>query len=356
MKIKEKQAISLIVLVITIIILSILAATVIISISNTNVINETSKTVFKSDMSTYKETYETYLVTKKLENTSFDRKSLNLTYKDDEFSDIFGNVPDKYKEGLKVVGGELIYESTDETENEVLGQIGMKLEYISKDKSYVGYFADTNGDGTVDGVIFADLCFGGSVSWGNETATISTIDKNVAKDYYVSEESCTALVTSGYASHPVLTAYGDGEDRFYVMALDEVNNGTKYTLYAGVYEVDSFGLAGYESLTSTSRSFGSGYLNTKALLEGWLAEKYGPKQDDLWSYIQSYVDNGWFVPSVEEWTAFMANLDLDWQGAATSTFFDHTAIIAVRDTTYSEPMWAENGLDSAWSVRLAITF
>ena len=57
MKTNEKQAISLIVLVITIIIMAILAATVIITLSNTNVINEANNSVEKANLSSYKERY-----------------------------------------------------------------------------------------------------------------------------------------------------------------------------------------------------------------------------------------------------------------------------------------------------------
>lgn len=36
---------------------------------------------------------------------------------------------------------------------------------IDKTKSYVGSYADLTGDGTVDGVVFADLAVGGSGKW-----------------------------------------------------------------------------------------------------------------------------------------------------------------------------------------------
>lgn len=40
----------------------------------------------------------------------------------------------------------------------MLEELDMKAR-ISKKESYVGYYADIDGDGTVDGVIFADLAF-----------------------------------------------------------------------------------------------------------------------------------------------------------------------------------------------------
>ena len=36
---------------------------------------------------------------------------------------------------------------------------------ISQTDSYVGYYADIEGDGTVDGIIYADLAIGGSGQW-----------------------------------------------------------------------------------------------------------------------------------------------------------------------------------------------
>ena len=42
---------------------------------------------------------------------------------------------------------------------------GTRAEPISKTDSYVGYYADIEGDGIVDGVIYADLAIGGSGEW-----------------------------------------------------------------------------------------------------------------------------------------------------------------------------------------------
>ena len=77
-----KSGISLIVLIITVIVLSILATTVIISISETNIIGKTNAAVFKSDMSNYKEMYQLYLTERLLENSNFPTSSLNVTSSD----------------------------------------------------------------------------------------------------------------------------------------------------------------------------------------------------------------------------------------------------------------------------------
>ena len=58
---RYKKGISLIVLVITIIVMAILASAVIISLSNSNIIENANKQTFKSDMSSYKEAFELYV-------------------------------------------------------------------------------------------------------------------------------------------------------------------------------------------------------------------------------------------------------------------------------------------------------
>ncbi len=42
---------------------------------------------------------------------------------------------------------------------------------ISNTESYVGYYADIDGDRTVDGIIYADLAIGGSGIWHNVSSS-----------------------------------------------------------------------------------------------------------------------------------------------------------------------------------------
>lgn len=320
--IKSKNAISLIVLVITILVITILASAVIISLSNTDVIDETTKTVFKSDMSKYKEIYEMYVTNQLANDSTFDRTKLTLTYEDAEFSKIFGNISDKHKEGLKVIDGMLIYQSTDETEQEIVESMGMNLEFISKTDSYVGYFADIDGDGVVDGVIFVDLCKGGSGKWNKPsgtpiiTYTISPIeDKSTVKDYYISQASYMVKGANGYGTYPVLKSIGKGEDRFYVMALEDVNSGTNYYWYNSASGNNTL----YEV---TSNTFGYGKQNTHVMIEKWNSKVFGEQNaQDIWGVIQDQVYGGkeektlenvkWFVPNAEEYTAFVVSIGAD---------------------------------------------
>ena len=90
-------------------------------------------------------------------------------------------------------------------------------------ESGVGYYADTDGDGTPDGIIFADFKNGGSGSWGGTDYTISTVTG--LKEYYVSKTN----YNGPFGIKDVLSARGSGNARFNVMALSDYNNSATYT-------------------------------------------------------------------------------------------------------------------------------
>ena len=91
------------------------------------------------------------------------------------------------------------------------------------ESSGVGYYADVDGNGTVDGIIFADFKKGGSGSWGGTSYTIPTATG--LKEYYVSKTN----YNGPFGTRNVLTAKGNGNARFNVMALSDYNNRTDYT-------------------------------------------------------------------------------------------------------------------------------
>ena len=92
-----------------------------------------------------------------------------------------------------------------------------------KENSGVGYYADTDGDGTPDGIIFEDFKKGGSGSWGGTNYTISTVTG--LKEYYVSKTN----YNGPFGTKNVLSARGSGNARFKVMALSDYNNSATYT-------------------------------------------------------------------------------------------------------------------------------
>ena len=90
------------------------------------------------------------------------------------------------------------------------------------ESSGVGYYADVDGNGTVDGIIFADFKNGGSGSWGGTSYTIPTATG--LKEYYVSKTN----YNGPFGTKNVLSARGSGNARFNVMALSDYNNGATY--------------------------------------------------------------------------------------------------------------------------------
>ena len=90
------------------------------------------------------------------------------------------------------------------------------------EESGVGYYADTDGDGTPDGIIFADFKNGGSGSWGGTNYTISTVTG--LKEYYISQTN----YNGPFGTKNVLSARGSGNARFNVMALSDYNNSSTY--------------------------------------------------------------------------------------------------------------------------------
>ena len=86
------------------------------------------------------------------------------------------------------------------------------------ESSGVGYYADVDGNGTVDGIIFADFKKGGSGSWGGTSYTIPTATG--LKEYYVSKTN----YNGPFGTKKVLSARGSGNARFNVMALSDYNN------------------------------------------------------------------------------------------------------------------------------------
>lgn len=178
------------------------------------------------------------------------------------------------------------------------------------------YYADIEGDGIVDGVIFADLAVGGSGQWGKSDDFISwgtyevPIEKNL-KRYYIEEESYTDDFGTGKVIAPIDGTTGN--DRFYVMALDDFdsNQYAWYTFAVGnlnpVYNVGETAndfAASYEEPT--------GKINTQRMIKSWNESQYGEQYEfDIWGIIQDEVEKGWFVPSKSEWAAFGDAFNID---------------------------------------------
>ena len=210
------------------------------------------------------------------------------------------------------------YKESSENEQKLLNQIEDYLDAkglgpsISNTESYVGKYADVDGDGIVDGVIYADLAVGGSGTWYNNNG-VYTIPKVTMelKEYCVSQKSYTNAING--EQEVIRAKISNGTPRFYVMALTDVDgkqNGTQYDWYSAARGK----MVDYASTTSVD--FGKGASNTKTMIAKWNAKAYGPQNacsshKDIWGQIQEQANNGWYVPSRAEWSAFANNLSIN---------------------------------------------
>ena len=176
--------------------------------------------------------------------------------------------------------------------------------------SYVGYYADVDDDGTVDGVIFADLAVGGSGKWvtSDGVYSYSAISTDELKNYKVSQESYDGK----FGTKPVLSPSGSGKDRFYIMALENIDRNL-YTWYANAYNNGNGLMTDFS--TTTSPDFGKGKANTATMINKWNNQAYGKQNarnryKDLWGN-DKVTGGGWFVPSKMEWAAFTGNLGIN---------------------------------------------
>ena len=166
------------------------------------------------------------------------------------------------------------------------------------------YYADLTGDGTVDGVIYADLAVGGSGVWnGDSTSNYSYEAETGLKEYYIIKEEYTDDFGTGKVIAPKKGT--SGKDRFYVMALDDINPETRYCWYDAAYgKLD-------KTVATNYNDFGEGRTNTEYVMEKWNDESlpWGNHNDngtylDMWGVIEEQFNDGWFVPSKSEWSAF----------------------------------------------------
>ena len=150
------------------------------------------------------------------------------------------------------------------------------------------------------------------------------------KNYTISTKTYEGQTTAGtyaargFGEKSVLVPNGEiGNDRFYVMALENFTDGKNTTFYW----YDSAHGKMSDCDFATSRAFGTGKANTLKMIEYWNAETPYGKQNtrDLWGVIQNSENydivesvsdsKKWFVPSKGEWSAFGSNLGLTSYGS-----------------------------------------
>ena len=181
---------------------------------------------------------------------------------------------------------------------------GTRSEPISDLNPDEVYYADLTGDGTVDGVIYADLAVGGSGVWnGDSWSNYSYEAETGLKEYYIiNEEYTDEHFGTGKVIAPI-DKDSNKKDRFYVMALDDINPGTRYCWYDAAHgKLD-------KTVASNYNDFGEGRINTEYVMNKWKKSLWGKQNDngtylDMWGVIEEQFNDGWFVPSKSEWSAF----------------------------------------------------
>ena len=185
------------------------------------------------------------------------------------------------------------------------------------------YYADLDSSGeiSVDGVIFADLAGKAeSGQWNNDSWSSYTIPSETGlKQYYIKGEYTDEHFGTGKVIAPMEET--SGNERFYVMALEDINPGTIYYWYGAAYgNLDSS-----YNVSTTANDFAeagaepTGRINTERMIASWNSSQYGEQNsNDMWGVIQDEVARGWFVPSKSEWAAFGAAFEI------TSSNFSNT--------------------------------
>ena len=174
-------------------------------------------------------------------------------------------------------------------------------EIIPETESYVGYYADREGDGTVDGIIFADLAKGNTRDgeWTNSDGLYTIPVKNNLKEYSISKDMYRDDFGENYVITPKKAATGN--ERFYIMALDNIDSSKHYWYKSALWKMS----------IDTSEDFEKGKQNTQTMINQWNSNKYPPQDNnDMWKLVQTQVNNGWFVPSRAEWSAFAEELEI----------------------------------------------
>ncbi len=270
-KIKTERGITLVALIITVVIMLILATVTISEAFGENGLIEQAKKA--RDMTT----------------NSIARDQASLDRLMQEYSNIMAE--DSDISGPSEGGGGTGGNSTAGENTIPGGDTGDEEPSIPETDSYVGYYADVDGDRAPDGIIYADLAVGGSGTGLGKAYTIPNEGGfKTFKKYEV-----TGTYSGNFGSGNIIAAMdgSEGDERFYVMALSDVVGGTQ--------QFWSTTTTGSGSIV-TSEDFGTGKANTAAMM----AMARG--SIGLWGQITSQVASGWYVPSELEWVAFAGEI------------------------------------------------
>ena len=251
-------------------------------------------------------------------------------------------------------------------------------------EDYRGYYADVDGDGTPDGVIYADLnkASESGAQYSNSKGAYTYPAKTNLNEYTISKNKHNG----NFGEKEIIKLKKDKDNpRFYVMALenftteaytDSEDSSKDYPAYTSYYWY--YGAYNHMSPLITSNDFGQGKENTRKMIAKWNAagtsEGYtdSPQNNrDIWKHIQTKYQQGWYIPSRGEWAAFADyftnKTDLEtklttsnynityglsgyyWSSSQYGTYSAWSAYFSIGDMGH-------NGVDGNSYVRLCATF
>ena len=310
---KTQKGITLIALVITIIVMLILVGVTLNVVLNGNLIGNTQDARNKQEMEIQREQLQSAVwaaIDPETSEVDFNNVILFGWELQEQGTDHIYTSPKGYKFW---VGSNGEVKTLDEITEEKPGINKPDLE----EGNYVGYYADIDIDGEVDGIIFVDLLAGSirdTQGWGiaevyTEYTLPSNITTNNVKSYYISQESYT---DSHFGTHAVISPKSNsGENRFYIMQLSNFTT-PEYNMF--YWYKNAYGKM--KNPLITADNFGEGKENTRKMIAKWNAagteEGYAAEQtdNDIWKHIQTKYEEGWFLPSAEEWAAFLNELEI----------------------------------------------
>ena len=252
---------------------------------------------------------------------------------------------------------------------------GTRVVNMPDTETYTCCYADIDDNGTVDGIIFADLARGntGDGNWGDSWGDYTIPVESGFKEYYVKEEEVTDDFGTGKVVAPVKGSQGN--ERFYVMALDDFDANAHYWYEEAFGYLDSqYNVGNTENDFAKAGEEPTGRKNTNRMIASWNVPEYGNQNaNDMWGIIQtkeedgkSKIEKGWFVPSKSEWAAFGGEV-LEPLNITASNYGNYglssTCWLSSQRNTgsaYSANFYFGtinfNGVDRAYDVRLAATF
>jgi len=108
-------------------------------------------------------------------------------------------------------------------------EVEASKETIDETTSYVANYLDIDYDEEADGIIYADLEVGRSGQWIDSSGIYSYEAKKGLKEYYIENENYIEEKFGDVRGKLIAPAKGSsGEERFFIMALDDIKSGTRF--------------------------------------------------------------------------------------------------------------------------------